>query len=172
MNVIGSGSPRKVPKARRMMRSASVRSPSLNGRTETSGFTSTIGILLSQPALVSRLFLFHHKQGDTSERQVHDSYALFLLTTGSICELPRRLIPGNWASAKYYSRKLEGHKKSRGLIAPCSCCITYSSECLVDAEAFDHGVPKPTLTLRKKESLLGMFVRLALWFLRNGKCQA
>src|SRR5215216_5145191 len=91
MNVIGSGSPRKVPKARRKMRSASERSPSLNGRTETSGFTSTIGVLLSQPALVSRLFLFHHKQGDTSERQVHDSYALFLLTTGSICELPRRL---------------------------------------------------------------------------------
>src|SRR5919112_1349179 len=42
MNVIGSGSPRKVPNARRMMRSASERSPSLNGRTETSGFTSTI----------------------------------------------------------------------------------------------------------------------------------
>src|SRR5215208_426558 len=91
MNVIGSGSPRKVPNARRIMRSASERSPSLNGRTETSSFTSTIGVLLSQPALVSRLFLFHHKQGDTSERQVHDSYALFLLTTGSICELPRRL---------------------------------------------------------------------------------
>src|SRR5918997_2736172 len=53
MNVIGSGSPRKVPKARRMMRSASERSPSLNGRTETSGFTSTIGVLLSstQPLL-------------------------------------------------------------------------------------------------------------------------
>src|SRR5918998_6531853 len=46
-NVIGSGSPRKVPKARRMMRSASERSPSLNGRTETSGFTSVIVILLS-----------------------------------------------------------------------------------------------------------------------------
>src|SRR5215212_3385305 len=95
MNVIGSGSPRKVPKARRMMRSASERSPSLNGRTETSSFTSTIGVLLSQPALVSRLFLFHHTQCDTSERQVHASYALFLLTTGSICELPRRLILGN-----------------------------------------------------------------------------
>src|SRR5215212_6465392 len=95
MNVIGSGSPRKVPKARRIMRSASERSPSLNGRTETSSFTSTIRVLLSQPALVSRLFLFHHKQGDTSERQVQDSYALFLLTTGSICELPIRLILGN-----------------------------------------------------------------------------
>src|ERR687897_1027270 len=47
MNVIGSGSPRKVPKARRMMRSASERSPSLNGRTETSGFTSVIVVLLS-----------------------------------------------------------------------------------------------------------------------------
>src|SRR5215204_6709984 len=47
MNVIGSGSPRKVPKARRMMRSASARSPSLKGRTATSGFTSTIGALLS-----------------------------------------------------------------------------------------------------------------------------
>src|SRR5215213_5122298 len=83
MNVIGSGSPRKVPKARRMIRSASERSPSLNGRTETSGFTSTIGGLLSQPALVSRLFLFHHKQGDTSERQVHDSYALFFVNYGN-----------------------------------------------------------------------------------------
>src|SRR5918994_819205 len=47
MNVIGSGSPRNVPKARRMMRSASERSPSLNERTETSGFTSVIVILLS-----------------------------------------------------------------------------------------------------------------------------
>src|SRR5215204_6561469 len=47
MNVIGSGSPRKVPKARRMIRSASARSPSLKGRTATSGFTSTIGVLLS-----------------------------------------------------------------------------------------------------------------------------
>src|ERR687893_1567741 len=57
MNVIGSGSPRKVPKARRMMRSASERSPSLNGRIETSGFTSTIGVLLSstQPHQVASL---------------------------------------------------------------------------------------------------------------------
>src|SRR5918995_833787 len=47
MNVIGSGSPRKVPKARRMMRSASERSPSLNGRTELSTFTSVIGVLLT-----------------------------------------------------------------------------------------------------------------------------
>src|SRR5918997_4505766 len=57
MNVIGSGSPRKVPKASRKMRSASERSPSLNGRTETSGFTSTIGVLLSstQPHQVASL---------------------------------------------------------------------------------------------------------------------
>src|SRR5918997_6358945 len=56
-NVIGSGSPRKVPKARRMMRSASERSPSLSGRTKTSCFTSTIGDLLSstQPHQVASL---------------------------------------------------------------------------------------------------------------------
>src|ERR687893_1768223 len=72
-NVIGSGSPRKVPKARRMMRSASERSPSLNGRTETSGFTSTIGVLLSstQPHQVASLMqLLTQKSGQDKACEV------------------------------------------------------------------------------------------------------
>src|SRR3712207_3212305 len=40
-------------------------------------------------------YSLHHKQGDTSGSKLHDSYALFLLTTGFIHELSRRLILGN-----------------------------------------------------------------------------
>src|SRR5215207_5510225 len=77
MNVIGSGSPRKVPKARRMMRSAPERSPSLNGRTETSGFTSTIGVLLlsTQPHQVASLMqVLTQKGGQDKACKVRQPY--------------------------------------------------------------------------------------------------
>src|SRR5215211_2622785 len=80
MNVIGSGRPRKVPNARRMMRSASERSPSLKGRSETSGFTSTIGVLLSstQPhQAASQMQLLTQKCGQDKAckvRQPQKSY--------------------------------------------------------------------------------------------------
>jgi hypothetical protein len=62
------------------------------------------------------------------------------------------------------------HSKSRVSNSPRSCYTGTISECLVDAEAFDYRDSKSTRTLRKKESSLGVFVRLTLWFLRIGKC--
>src|SRR5215212_8641533 len=94
MNDIGSGSPRNVPKARRMMRSASVRSPSLNGRTETSDFTSTTGVLLSstQPHHMATITIMTACSVSVKNlgtySQVGGELPLFT-------ENPRRLILGN-----------------------------------------------------------------------------
>src|SRR5215203_3117729 len=100
MNVIGSGSPRKVPKARRMMRSASERSPSLNGRTETSVFTWTIGVLLSstQPHQVAFTVTMTAKDKAVKGR----GRGRLPLCTQS----PRGRILGNRASGGRYYREL------------------------------------------------------------------
>src|ERR671920_35038 len=84
-NVIGSGRPRKVPKARRMMRSASERSPSLNGRTETSVFTSVIVILLSFIACSEQ-----HMTYDSVQSSASSKWVIFVLKAINQVRCPER----------------------------------------------------------------------------------